>query len=548
MFLKGASSKKAEQRLSAPPAFFFPLQREARWVHRALRSLLYHWKKNVCALCAYTVLFALCFGSIVLFSSVWGQREFLRASLERSVTLRAASYRIRVNETQAGVLSFPLDLHAVEAFRGDPAVEGWNACLQGAVRLEGTVLPYQKEREASWEAHRAGQTGMAGRDGLPAIFVEDSRRSFAFLLCGLELVEGQHFSGEDPGRVCLVSQEFAQLNNLSVGDTLAAVNPSESLVSADPYRVEVTISGIFSCPDSQRPKGIGARGEEMVLFPLSLYSQMGGGDPDSSMKYVTVYLREGESLQDFVSRIQETLAIQSVLDSHYTQGTEIPPPEELAGLNYDQLVASLLEADPSYILQLDREWYDMVSGPVDQQVRLAAAMTGLLLASVVLILSLATVLSMKSRRREIGILLSMGETRGGVLGQLLLELLAPVAAALVLGTLAGVWAGVPLAEGLSNGVYAEQAAETEKDNQTVTFGSLLATTDPFEIQEGKLSMDLADGGVTDVTAYPPAESRVSPLAILLYGGAVLVSAALAALLQGFSVTRANPAAILLGRR
>ena len=79
---------------------------------RALRSLLYHWKKNVCALCAYTVLFALCFGSIVLFSSVWGQREFLRASLERSVTLRAASYRIRVNETQAGVLSFPLDLHA----------------------------------------------------------------------------------------------------------------------------------------------------------------------------------------------------------------------------------------------------------------------------------------------------------------------------------------------------------------------------------------------------------------------------------------------------
>ena len=114
------------------------------------------------------------------------------------------------------------------------------------------------------------------------------------------------------------------------------------------------------------------------------------------------------------------------MDSHYTQGTESPPPEELAGLNYDQLVASLLEADPSYILQLDREWYDMVSGPVDQQVRLAAAMTGLLLASVVLILSLATVLSMKSRRREIGILLSMGETRGGVLGQLLLELLVPV--------------------------------------------------------------------------------------------------------------------------
>ena len=93
----------------------------------------------------------------------------------------------------------------------------------------------------------------------------------------------------------------------------------------------MTISEIFSCPDSQRPKGIGARGEEMVLFPLSLYSQMGGGDPDSSMKYVTVYLREGESLQDFASRIQETLPIQTVLDSHYTQGTRSLPRKSWPG-------------------------------------------------------------------------------------------------------------------------------------------------------------------------------------------------------------------------
>ena len=220
-------------------------------------------------------------------------------------------YRIRVNETQAGVLSFPLDLHAVEAFRGDPAVEGWNACLQGAARLEGTVLPYQKEREASGRRIAQGRPAWRAETAFRH-FRGGQPEEFCVLLCGLELVEGQHFSGEDPGRVCLVSQEFAQLNGLSVGDTLAAVNPSESLVIADPYRVEVTISGIFSCPDSQRPKGIGARERKWCSFPYPFTARW-RGRPRQQYEYVTVYLREGESLQDFVSRIQETLAIQSVL-------------------------------------------------------------------------------------------------------------------------------------------------------------------------------------------------------------------------------------------
>ena len=65
---------------------------------RAIGSLRYRWKKVLLYTAAFTVLFSLCFGSIVLFSSVRDQKHFLQGSLERSVTLRASSYRIRVNE------------------------------------------------------------------------------------------------------------------------------------------------------------------------------------------------------------------------------------------------------------------------------------------------------------------------------------------------------------------------------------------------------------------------------------------------------------------
>ena len=242
---------------------------------RAIGSLRYRWKKVLLYIAAFSVLFSLCFGSIVLFSSVRDQKRFLQGSLERSVTLRASSYRIRVNESQAGVLSFSLDAADVETFLGDPAVVGWNACLGSAARIENTVLPYQEEREISWENHRSGQTGAVGKDGMAALFVEDSRRSLAFLVCGLELVEGTHFAGEKEN-VCLVSQLFAERIGLEVGDTVVATNPTEGLGQREPFRVEAKITGIFSCPDSERLKGIGARAEEMLFFPMEMYEQMGG--------------------------------------------------------------------------------------------------------------------------------------------------------------------------------------------------------------------------------------------------------------------------------
>ena len=107
--------------------------------------------------------------------------------------------------------------------------------------------------------------------------------------------------------------------------------------------------------------------------------------------------------------------------------------------------------------------------------------------------------------------------------------------------------GIPLVEELSNDVYAQQAAEVEKDNQAVTFGSLLATTDSFEINEGKLSMDLADGGVTDVAAFPLVKTRVDGPAMGAYAAILLLIALLTGTVQGIAVTRAKPAAILLGR-
>ena len=69
----------------------------------------------------------------------------------------------------------------------------------------------------------------------------------------------------------------------------------------------------------------------------------------------------------------------------------------------------------------------------------------------------------------------------------------------------------------------------------------------FEINEGKLSMDLADGGVTDVAAFPLVKTRVDGPAMGAYAAILLLIALLTGTVQGIAVTRAKPAAILLGR-
>lgn len=517
------------------------------FLKRAFYSLRHRWKKVLAHILIYSILFSLCFGAIMVYSTVRGQQAFLQGALGRAVTMRGVQHWVHVSKTQAGGISTNPLYEDIQAVLGDEAVEGWNTCKSFAMHIEGCQLLYAEERAKSYEEHRYGQLYFVHEDGMEAVCVLDSERSQAFLTTGYQLIEGSHFSGEDPGDIIMVSEDFAELNQLHIGDKVRVSNIKND-DRYGPFSGELEITGIFRAPDTALLKGTGATPEETVVIPVAVRNRLAGQTMDS-MKYTfaTFYLKEGADRQAFVQRLRDSLPIRDVIEDYY--GTySTTPPEETVGMDFDEM-AAYIEAHPQYDLQLDSQWYGMVAKPLDQEARLAGAVLCLLLGSVALIIALIVALSIKERRREVGILLSMGESRVKVIGQLAVETAFPILLALVVGVGVGTAAGVPLTEGLCNGVYEQSAADTQSTNDSITFGFVLnAYPDLWSLNERDILSTLTSAQQDSLEVFPQAEVQTDPRAMAAYAGILLAAALLALLVQAASILTAKPAKILLNRR
>ena len=105
----------------------------------------------------------------------------------------------------------------------------------------------------------------------------DTSLDQTFTVYGFQLVEGEHLTGATLyEKACLISEQFAQRNGLSVGDDLQVKVPF--LAEAEP--VALRVQGIFSAPETQyQITGLGNRPEELVfLTPQAMCAVEGRED------------------------------------------------------------------------------------------------------------------------------------------------------------------------------------------------------------------------------------------------------------------------------
>lgn len=106
----------------------------------------------------------------------------------------------------------------------------------------------------------------------------------------------------------------------------------------------------------------------------------------------------------------------------------------------------------------------MVAKPVEKLNRLIGYMIVGFVTAGILLFGILTSLSVKGRKREIGILLSMGEHRKRILGQFVLENLVPVLIALVFAALCA----TPTAEYFADRMISNQAEKVEQENEDLS--------------------------------------------------------------------------------
>ena len=526
------------------------------FIKRAFYSMKYRKGQNIILTIAYTLLFALTLGILLVYLSMSAQVDLLQKSLGCAVTLRSNVWDISLR----GDLKYcSIREEDAQAFLDSPYVESYNKVgYIGEVAFEGGLLPYVRDSNRSlyeYQTQNGGHTPGYFGDCL-MIPVTQSERFEAFTAYGFSLVEGRHFTVEDTN-VVIISKKLAERNGLKIGDQMSFasgyISQNEFYESKDDIQhVTLTICGLMDVPSAQEmgyevtvadsdPYNVVISSYEATKVLSNMYK------PEIYLQDMAVYLKSADDMDAFIQETREKLTIENVFGSASSyggvtgDGGNIYSDEAEVRERYDRFAAG----DCFYTLYLNNEWYDMVAVPMESVRNLLGIFLAVVLVGSAVVLALVVVLSLRGRQREFGILLAMGESKQKVIGQIFVEVFTPLLVAAILGAILGTQVVVPLAEDYSSGLLSVQAREEQTDLRAGIGDSnfwYVANGGPkFIVQEFR-NHSFRTIAVSNSVPYKAGPEVYGAYFTLDFGMVVLIL-----LIQMLSILRVKPARILTGR-
>lgn len=209
-----------------------------------------------------------------------------------------------------------------------------------------------------------------------------SEKCKAFQSGKYKLVEGRHITTDDK-YTCLISKELANYNKLSVGDKIKMYSLDSDAIS------EFEVVGIFDGTE-------GTSGNALTVDEIPAncgYVDYAGvqdifkGDYDEGYSQLTIYVKDPVSIQNVYDKI-----------------SALP---ELKGKTLN--------------LSIDTDEYDVVSTPLESLQKLVNTTIVIISVVSVVILTLLLTIWIRGRKKEIGILLSIGKNEANIILQIFTE-------------------------------------------------------------------------------------------------------------------------------
>lgn len=246
------------------------------------------------------------------------------------------------------------------------------------------------------------------------------------------LVSGNYYTQsdiDDEKMVCAITKELADQNNLHVGDTITLdmldTNSINDMVQTmgytkDQFTMELTICGIYSTtqdvdPNSDQFKWMSpyASPKNVILMPLTSYARVMTDIYSISQTY---YAQQyGMDTSDSLSSDEMYASVSS--PSKVTYLLDDP-------LEVDQFVTDYTSKLGDYQkLDANNETFKKLARPLDTLSFFANVIVWIVVVNAIVIISLITALTLKTREYEIGVLLSIGVSKFKIVLQMFLELI-----------------------------------------------------------------------------------------------------------------------------
>ena len=263
------------------------------------------------------------------------------------------------------------------------------------------------------------------------------------------ITAGQMFSAMNE---CIITEELAALNGLSIGDSIYLESAYQAGKTFD-----LTVVGIYSHEQ-----------DEMEEWQMGIWEAMG-----YSLPMMISHNEIFTSFETLTAAGWETADGLDMKLEYYLKN-----PDDLAKFEAEVRAKSL----PSVFgVTINQAALDRVIGPLDSLRSAATTFTIVILILGSIVLVLVSTLAIRERKYEVGVLRAMGMERGKIAFGIFAEAVMITALCLVIGLGAGTAAAQPVADSLLAGQVAsatESATASNEGGKVLMSGGQVQTDDP----------------------------------------------------------------------
>ncbi len=348
----------------------------------------------------------------------------------------------------------------------------------------------------------------------------------SFLNGSAQITDGSIFDIESAELSCLISNELALFNGLSVGDSITLANPNN-----EEETYAVTIAGIYTSTESA-DTGMGMR----------FFAAM---DPANA-----IYLSY-PALQSIIDQSAASATTTTDDNGNETSSalvSQVSGVYELAGKeDYDAFcedVYTLGLSENYSVSSTDVSSYEASLIPLQNLSKFAGTLLLIVLIVGGIILIVINIFNIRERKYEVGVLTAIGIKKGKVALQFVVELLAVTLASILIGAGVGSAVSVPVANSLLESQITAQEQQLEQRQQS--FGRGGADKMPPD-QQGSGFAAFGKGQAANVTYLDQINAATNLTVLFQLIGIGVILTILSSLAGVIFVLRYEPLKILSNR-
>ncbi len=499
------------------------------FLKRSFYSLMHSKYKNIIIASVFSVIFFANVICMTILQSTGENVSFLEGALKNSVT-------VKYNPMSGGGGGENFGLYTAQSENEFKALEN-NEFVEDIIYYAyGNNINFNNAEiyipPLIQEMLDLGYTDFETANDMWVIGLSSSQKSNAFVTIGYELIKGGHFDENDEN-ACIVSEEFANLNGLSLGDTLEA--------NGDLGEQKLVVGGIYRLPKVHEDR----RNTRDIMF----VSEKVYGDFFDSYIYTsaTVFLKDVSYRDEYIDYVKQHYEVLNVYDSHFGNNEYTEIDEVFRDKNETELV-NMISSNTYMDIYLNDDWYEMTVSPLEiQLVIFTYIVAGLQVVSAMVLIIFSAML-VSYRKREYGILLSLGETKPKICLQVLTEYAMPFIVGSVIGIVFAMLIGTPFADYFCNSLLYESQAETQSMANDVLVTGYQNSSSVLMPQMQEYITEIVYQQSTSIKVLPKIDVGMDLSQILIFTSTTMLVVLFSAVIQLVNIIRFNPAQILMNRK